>query len=111
MSVRDAAIQILREAGGPLHARKIAKGILDKRLWQTTGKTPAATVSARLYADIKQNGDKSPFVLVRPQTFGLRELGAKLSPVVVSHEPSEKPKTKPATTAYSFTKAAEKVLE
>jgi len=30
MSVRDAAIPILREAGGPLHAGEIAKGILDK---------------------------------------------------------------------------------
>ena len=100
MSVRDAVIQILREAGRPRHAREMAKGILDKRLWQTAGKTPAATVSARLYADIRQNGEKSPFVVVRPLTFGLGELGAKLSPVVVSHELSEKPKREPATTTY-----------
>ena len=98
MSVRDAAVQVLREAEQPLHAQKIAKLILAEKLWQTSGKTPAATVSALLYWDIKKKGDKSPFVLVSSQTFGLCEIGAK-------------PKFKLPTKTYSFAEAAERVLE
>jgi len=124
MSVRDAAIRVLQEAGGPLHAKEIAKRLLAKKLWQTSGKTPAATVAARLYMDIKKNGDKSPFVLVGSQTFGLRELGAKPpacaapgaaggSPAEPSSSPklSEEPQIKASAKVYSFVEAAEKVLE
>ena len=113
MSVRAAAVRVLREAGAPLHAQEITKRILDKKFWQTTGKTPAATVSARLYSDIKKNRDKSPFVLVSSQTFGLRELGAKPSSVEPSSspKPSAEPKVKASAKMYSFTEAGEKVLE
>jgi len=113
MSVRDAAIQVLQEAGQPLHAQEIAKRILSKKLWQTTGKTPAATVSAQLYSDIKKSGNKSPFVLVASQTFGLRELGAKPSAVEKSSSgtPLVEPKVKASAKVYSFAEAAEKVLE
>lgn len=119
MTVRDAAIQILQEAGHPLHGREIAKRILDKKLWQTTSNRPAATVIACLYADIKRKGEKSPFVLVGPQTFGLRELGAKPAPPKPGRSrktPSKPAVTEPAAAGatageYSFTDAAEKVLE
>ena len=73
MSVQSAAIQILKEAGKPLHATEIAKLIIEAGLWKSDGKTPEATVSARLYTDIKSNGDKSSFVKVGPQTFALRD--------------------------------------
>jgi len=112
MSVRDAAIQVLQEAGQPLHADAITEMILDKGPWKTTGKTLAATVSARLYSDIKKHGEASPFILHAPQTFGLRD--AKLSA-----EPTKKPRPKDETIeankaqgqTYSFTDSAEKVLD
>jgi restriction system protein len=107
MSVREAAIQILMEVDTPLHAQEIAKRILDRKLWQTTGKTPSATVSARLYSDIKKNGDKSPFVLVASQTFGLRDSGA----MPITKKPSASPTLKKSPETFSFTNAAEKVLE
>jgi len=106
MSVRDAAIQVLLEVGTPLHAQEIAKRILAKKFWHTTGKTPSATVSARLYSDIKKNGDKSPFVLIASQTFGLREGSA-----IASAKPSANPSLKTGPEPFSFTNAAEKVLE
>ena len=53
MAVKQAAIEILKEANKPMHAKEIAKQILAKGLWKTSGKTPEATVSARLYTDIK----------------------------------------------------------
>ena len=57
MNVQDAAIQVLKEAGKPLHAKEIAKRIIEAGLWVAKGKTPEATVSARLYSDIKKHGE------------------------------------------------------
>lgn len=113
MSVRDAAVQVLRDAGSPLHAKEITERILTRKLWEPHGKTPAATVSAQLYTEINKQGDKSRFVLTAPQTFGLRELGAKPSPGAASPpaKPAAMPSHAAAPTVYSFTEAAEKVLE
>ena len=104
MGVRDAAIEVLKEAGGPLHAREITKRILSQGLWKTNGKTPAATVSARLYSDIKKNVDDSPFILTGPQTFGLKETGATLKPTGKSQATQAKSTTgaKSAFKTYSF---------
>lgn len=105
MGVRDAAIKVLKEADGPLHAREITKRILSRGLWKTNGKTPAATVSARLYSDIKKNGDDSPFILTGPQTFGLKETGATPKPTGKSQAIQAKSPTAAtsAVNTYSFT--------
>jgi len=47
MNVQDAAIQILKDAGKPLHAKVIAERIIEAGLWSSDGKTPEATVSER----------------------------------------------------------------
>ena len=96
MGIREAAESVLREARKPLHVREITRIALQKGLWQTSGKTPEATVGARLYTDINKRKEESPFVLVAPQTFGLRDYGEEPPPTVAY---------------YSFTDAAEKVLE
>jgi restriction system protein len=113
MNVHDAVIQVLQEAGAPLHAQEITKRILEKKLWETSGKTPAATVSARLYADIKKNRDASPFALVTSQTFGLREMGMKSSGIAppIHLKATTQPKVRVSAKTYSFTDAAERVLE
>lgn len=103
MNVRPAALKVLQESNGPLSAREICDRMVAKGLWQPQGKTPHATVSARLYTDIKKRGDASPFVLVAPQTFGLRD--SSEPPVAVA------PASQSAAGKYSFTDAAEKVLE
>jgi restriction system protein len=66
MTLKEAAIQVLMEAEGPLHAKEVAKRILAHGLWETAGKTPDATVSAQLYTDIKKNGDQSLFIQAGP---------------------------------------------
>jgi len=113
MSVRDAAIQVLKEAGKPLHAKEITERILSMGLWETTGKTPVATVSARLYSDIKKNGDDSPFILAGPQMFGLKEAGVAPKPKGKPQAAQSKSPTaaKSAENTHSFTDSAEKVLE
>ena len=71
MDVKAAAIQVLQQAGTALHAKDIAEKIIADGLWQYKGKTPGATVSARLYSDIKKKGSISPFVKTGAQTFAL----------------------------------------
>lgn len=73
MTVFDAVIAVLQQEGKPLHAKYITEKILKEGLWHSEGKTPHATVSARLYTDIKNKGDKSRFVKVGPETFALRD--------------------------------------
>lgn len=68
----DAAEEVLRAAGAPLHYAEIAKRMLKAGTWATSGKTPEATVGARIYQDIQMNGDRSPFIKVRRGVFGLR---------------------------------------
>lgn len=103
MSVKEAAARVLKGAGQPLTAQEITSRILSKGLWRTKGKTPAATVSAQIYTDIKKRGNSSPFRQVGPNTFALRDgvpaPGAEPTP----HESK--------AGQYSFTDAAEKVLE
>jgi restriction system protein len=119
MTIAEAALQVLRKARQPLTAKEVTERILSAGLWKTAGKTPAATVAARLYMDIKTSGEKSPFVLVGPQTFGLRELGAKPAPArpgrppktAAASEAGETPVAKTSAAEYSFADAAEKVLE
>ena len=112
MNVRNAAIQVLREAGKPLRATEIAKLIIETGLWKSDGKTPEATVSANLYTDIKKNGDKSAFVKVDPQTFALRN-SAEMHSRVDSTTPGvqESTKSQSVNAGFSFTVCAQKVLE
>lgn len=107
MSIREAAIQVLREAGEPLKVEELVKRILDEKLWQSGGKTPAASIEAALIIDMKKKGDKSTFVRVAPRTYGLRDSGTT-SPVKTT---SISPALKKSPETYSFTNAAEKVLE
>ena len=62
MNCLDAAEQVLRKAGRPLHYKEITKRILSEGLWSTDGKTPDATVNAQLSADIKKKRERSRFI-------------------------------------------------
>lgn len=112
MDVKTAAIHVLQHAGTALHAKEIAEQIMTAGLWQSDGKTPDATVSARLYSDIKSNGDTSPFVKVSPQTFALRD-GAEIpngaGPVLAAVKEVSRPSS--ANAGLSFNDCAQKVLE
>jgi restriction system protein len=111
MRVQGAAILVLKEAGKPLHSTEISKLIIEAGLWKSDGKTPEATVSARLYSDIKSNGDKSPFVKVGPQTFALRDSTEIESDTASVLAPVEKPsKPHPINAGFSFIDCAQKVL-
>ncbi|AFY67142.1 restriction endonuclease [Geitlerinema sp. PCC 7407] len=86
MSFADAAFRILQSAGEPLHYQEITRRSLEQGFLQTDGKTPDATLNARLAVDIKQKGEQSPFVRIRPGVFGLRIWG--LDPFMPNQKPS-----------------------
>jgi len=70
-SFKDAAYQILVEAGKPLHSKEITEIALKRGLLETAGKTPEATMNAQLVIDINSKKDKSRFIKTAPSTFGL----------------------------------------
>ncbi len=62
MSGLDAAAQVLAEAGEPLDTKTMVERMLEKGLWATSGKTPAATIYAAIIREIAKKGDASRFV-------------------------------------------------
>lgn len=95
MSALDAAYEVLRAAGEPLHYQEITQRMLDRGLWSTAGLTPWDTVNARITVDIKRNGAQSRFYRAAPGIFGCREAA----------DPDPEPDS------MSFLDAAEVVLE
>ncbi len=54
MNFLDAAYQVLKEAGKPLHYTEINQRALAQQLITPKGQTPAATMGSRLYVDTKK---------------------------------------------------------
>ena len=75
ISSLDAVEQILKKAGEPLHYEEITRRALEKGLWATRGKTPAATINARLCDDLNRWRESSRFVRCGPGVFGLQGAG------------------------------------
>lgn len=99
LSFAEAAYHILKRTGLSLSANEITSAALADGLISTSGKTPSATMSARLYIDIKRKGSSSRFVKVDRGKFGLREWAIRA--------PAEASTFRPL----SFKNAAYKVLK
>ena len=109
MNVIDAAYEVLRQAGEPLHYREITRRVLDQGLWQSKGATPEATLNARIATDMKRNGAASRFQRTAPGIFALREWGVEeFTPASNKKKNAAPPKSRKTM---SFTDAAEHVLE
>lgn len=72
-SFKKAAIQILEKAQKPLHYREITQRALDQGILMSDGKTPWATMMARISTDIKESGKESPFLRTEPGQFALKK--------------------------------------
>ncbi len=70
---KESAYIILKEAGKPLHSKKITEIALKKGGLETSGKTPQLTMYAHLVADINTLKEKSRFVKTGPSIFGLNK--------------------------------------
>jgi hypothetical protein len=86
---KQVAIDVLRQASEPLHAKEIAKRVLDSgRSSGLKGKTPEATISAMLAVGSKPGG---PFKRVDKGTYTLAEAAAPPA----EEAPADKPEAKP----------------
>jgi hypothetical protein len=77
MTFTEAAAQVLRLAGKPLHYKEITEIAIEKNLLSHVGKSPEVTMGARLAALLKKEDKTNPIVRVKPGVFALREWSDK----------------------------------
>jgi HB1, ASXL, restriction endonuclease HTH domain len=68
MSAPQAALEVLRDEGGPLHVKEITKRVLAGYNTGLKGETPQATIGAKLHTSSKKGVDVRK---VEPGTFEL----------------------------------------
>ena len=95
MTFIEAAAEVLRLAGKPLHYKEITERAIAKNLLSHVGKTPEVTMSHRLTAAIKKDDKEVPIVKVKPGVFALREWeerkGRRAAPAAAPvEEPTER---------------------
>ncbi|HEX3771780.1 MAG TPA: winged helix-turn-helix domain-containing protein, partial [Polyangiaceae bacterium] len=95
MTFIEAAAEVLRHAGKPLHYKEITELAIAKNLLSHVGKTPEVTMSHRLTSAIKKNDKDVPITKIRPGVFALREWeekkGKKGDKSEAAKEPVEAP--------------------
>ena len=115
LSALDAALKVLQEAKTPLHYQEITKRVLAAGLWKSDGKTPEATINARLAVDIKKRGKASAFRRAGRGVFALNEERTDPTPrpanIVRTEDRSLYVRGPAAGETLSFTDAAERILE
>ena len=84
---KQVAIDVLRQAGEPLHAKEIAKRVIESGRTRLAGKTPEQTITAMLAVGSKPGG---PFKRVEKGTYTLAE--AATAPA--EEAPAGKPEAK-----------------
>src|SRR6266851_4346801 len=73
MTFTEAAAEVLRLVGRPLHYKEITDLAIEKNLLSHVGKSPEVTMGARLAALLKKNSKDNPLVRVKPGVFALRD--------------------------------------
>ena len=96
---KQVAIDVLRTAGEPLHAKEIAKRVLESGRTRLGGKTPEQTITAMLAVGSKPGG---PFARVAKGTYTLADTAAAAQTPAAASKPKRRPArtrqpAKPAT--------------
>jgi len=73
MTFTEAAAEVLRLVGRPLHYKEITDLAIEKNLLSHVGKSPEVTMGARLAALLKKSSKENPLVRVKPGVFALRD--------------------------------------
>lgn len=71
----EAAAAVLAESGKPMNCGDMVKQMLEKGLWKTGGKTPAATIYAAIVREITVKGNASRFAKTDRGMFELTAVG------------------------------------
>lgn len=72
MTFFEAAVEVLRRTGRPLHYKKITEVAVRDELLSHVGKAPDQTMSSRLTQEIKRQG-KSVIIETRPGVYSIRD--------------------------------------
>lgn len=72
MTFYEAAVEVLREAGRPLHYKKITENAIRRSLLSHVGKTPEETMHARLQQEVKKPNGLALIERARPGVFALK---------------------------------------
>jgi hypothetical protein len=83
---KQVAIDVLHKAGEPLHAKEIARRVIESGRTRLGGKTPEQTITAMLAVGSKPGG---PFARVDKGTYTLANAA------VEPQKPSRRPKSQP----------------
>src|SRR5215471_14954044 len=95
MTFLEAAMEVLRQAGRPLHVRELTERSIKLNLLSHLGRAPEATMQTRLAQEAKK-GDKAPIVQKGQGVFGLRRYDrAKVPTVKVPPVPKREAKPAP----------------
>ena len=83
----DAAYQILKETGHPMHGREIVQACLERGLWATDAVDPNIAGTTTLYLEIRYTPNRRGFTMLGKDQFGLKEweaAGANPTSVIAS---------------------------
>lgn len=72
MTFYEAAVEVLRSAGRPLHVKKITTISVDQNLLTHVGRDPEKTMRARLAQEVAKTGE-SLIKIIRPNVYVLRD--------------------------------------
>ena len=70
MTFLEAALDILKREGRPLHFKELTERAMTKKLLTFVGRTPEVTMQTQLTTAVKK-APGNPFVRVKPGVFGL----------------------------------------
>jgi hypothetical protein len=93
-TLKEAAKRILQQEGKPLHYRDITKLALEQGFFETTGKTPEASINSQIIVDIRHKGKNSDFIKIAPSVYTLNPQKTFDEPLVKETEDTEEEKTK-----------------
>lgn len=72
MTFYEAALEVLRRTGRPLHYKKITERAINEELLSHIGKTPEETMESRLDQEARKS-DTAWIVMTRPGVYSLKE--------------------------------------
>lgn len=80
MTFYEAAVEVLRQVGRPLHYKKITEFAVRRSLLSHVGKTPELSMANRLEQAVRKDRGDSAVVRTRPGVFALRVWGTGEQP-------------------------------
>src|SRR3954470_17090485 len=100
MTFTEAAVEVLRRAGKPLHYSEIATLALRENLLSHVGQDPEVTMGQRLAAMAKREEERKVLAVAPEGTFALVEWNVSGEEVVEAVAPALHPAEDPAEPLY-----------